>query len=87
MVRECQSESVSEWVKKWLLEKLSPLKKGGYNIGQPYIIKTAFTGTTASNIDTADGLTNGQLGVLVHVIYTTDSKPAKLIINFQTKKK
>ena len=59
----------------------------GNDIGQPYIIKTAFTGTTASNIDTADGLTNGQLGVLVHVIYTTDSKPAKLIINFQTKKK
>ena len=37
------------------------------------------------NIDTADGLTNGQLGKVVEVIYTKDCKPDKLIINLQRK--
>ena len=35
------------------------------------------------NIDTGDGLTNGQLGILTNIIYTTDGKPDKLIVNLQ----
>ena len=38
------------------------------------------------NIDTADCLTNGQLGVLTAVIKTTDGKVDKLIIKLQNKK-
>ena len=35
------------------------------------------------NIDTSDGLTNGQLGTLVKIIYTIDGQPDKLIINLR----
>ena len=35
------------------------------------------------NIDTSDGLTNGQLGKLVTIIFTKDGKPDKLIINLK----
>ena len=35
------------------------------------------------NIDTGDGLANGQLGILADIIYTTDGKPDKLIFNLQ----
>ena len=35
------------------------------------------------NIDTADGLTNGQLGNLESIIYTNDGEPDKLIITLQ----
>ena len=40
-------------------------------------VKTGSKVILIHNIDTADGLTNGQLGVLVHIIYATDSKPDK----------
>ena len=35
------------------------------------------------NIDTGDGLTNGQLGILTDIINTTDGKPDKLIVTLQ----
>ena len=38
------------------------------------------------NIDTVDCLTNGQLGVLVDVIKTTDGKIDKLLVKLQNTK-
>ena len=35
------------------------------------------------NINTLDGLTNGQLGILTNIIYTKDGKPDKLIVTLQ----
>ena len=35
------------------------------------------------NINTEDGLTNGQLGILTDMINTTDGKPDKLIVKLQ----
>jgi len=37
------------------------------------------------NIDTSDGLTNGQLGTLTSILYTVDGQPDKLILNLQKK--
>ena len=35
------------------------------------------------NIDTADGLTNGQLGKLLEIIRTEDGSIAKIIVEFK----
>ena len=35
------------------------------------------------NIDTSDGLTNGQLGILIDVIRTNEGTVAKFIIEFK----
>ena len=37
------------------------------------------------NVDTSDGLTNGQMGKLVSIIHSSNGKPDKLIINLQKK--
>ena len=39
------------------------------------------------NIDTSDGLTNGQLGTLMDVLRTDDGTAAKLIVKFKTIRK
>jgi hypothetical protein len=36
------------------------------------------------NIDTPDCLTNGQMGILIGVIYTVDKKVDKLVVNFHS---
>ena len=38
------------------------------------------------NIDTADGLTNGQMGTLVHIVMTTKGEVDKLIIRLNNSK-
>ena len=38
------------------------------------------------NIDTADGLTNGQMGTLVHIVKTTKGEVDKLIIRLNNSK-
>ena len=38
------------------------------------------------NIDTADGLPNGQMGTLVHIVMTTKGEVDKLIIRLNNSK-